>query len=399
MIDDRCSGGHALFASAIGPCGIAWSEHGIVRIQLPEATPEHTVSRLTAGHDSDEARPPAAIRRAIKRITRHLEGDVQDLSDLPLDVGALAPFRRTVYAAARQVPAGRTSTYGEVARRIDMPNAARAIGRALGVNPFPIVVPCHRILAANGKSGGFSAYGGLDTKARLLAMEGVALEPAPRAQPGHGSLLDLDHRDAVRHLRRADPKLGALIDRVGPFAIELQKTNSSLAALAEAIVYQQLHGKAAATIFGRFKALYPGRRFPTPDEILATPEAALRGVGLSRNKLLAIRDLAQKVRSGVVPPVAALRRMSNEDIIERLTAVRGIGRWTAEMLLIFRLGRPDILPVDDYGVRKGCAVVLRKKELPSPAELARYGERWKPYRTVASWYLWRAADLDKSTAT
>jgi DNA-3-methyladenine glycosylase II len=201
-----------------------------------------------------------------------------------------------------------------------------------------------------------------------------------------------DTKEALAHLRKADPKLGVFIERAGPCTIELKSTHNTFAALAEAIVYQQLHGKAAATIFGRFRALYAGRRFPTPEQVLATPEATLRGAGLSRNKMLAIVDLAAKVQSGVVPSVAALRRMSNDEIVERLTAVRGIGRWTVEMLLIFRLGRPDVLPVDDYGVRKGCAVLLRKKALPSPAELARYGERWKPYRSVASWYLWRAAE-------
>jgi 3-methyladenine DNA glycosylase/8-oxoguanine DNA glycosylase len=221
----------------------------------------------------------------------------------------------------------------------------------------------------------------------------------PVAKPARAAGLDLDVAAAVRHLRRADPDLAAMMDRVGPFTIELKKTHNAFAALAEAIVYQQLHAKAAATIFARFRALYPGSRFPAPEEVLATPEAALRQVGLSRNKMLAIRDLAEKVRSGVVPSVAALRRLSNEEIIERLTAVRGIGRWTAEMLLIFRLGRPDVLPVDDYGVRKGCAVVQGKSDLPSPAELARHGERWAPYRTVASWYLWRAADLARTAAS
>lgn len=200
--------------------------------------------------------------------------------------------------------------------------------------------------------------------------------------------------DAVPHLRTADAKLRRFIDRVGPCTMRIERTPSTFAALAEAIVYQQLHGKAAATIFGRFRALYPGTRFPDPALVLGTPDETLRGAGLSRNKLAAIRDLAEKVENGVVPPMASLRRMSDEEIVARLTAVRGIGRWTAEMLLMFRLGRPDVLPVDDYGVRKGATVVLGKKEMLSPAELARHGERWRPHRTVASWYLWRAADPD-----
>lgn len=197
---------------------------------------------------------------------------------------------------------------------------------------------------------------------------------------------------ALAHLRDADARLGAFMDGHGAFTMQLKDTSSTFAALAEAIVYQQLNGKAAATIFGRFKALYPGRRFPVAEEVLATSDETLRAAGLSRNKLLAIRDLAERTAQGTVPSVAALRRMADDDVVACLTEVRGIGRWTAEMLLMFRLGRPDVLPVDDYGVRKGFAVVYRKRALPTPAELLRHGERWRPYRSVASWYLWRAAE-------
>jgi 3-methyladenine DNA glycosylase/8-oxoguanine DNA glycosylase len=203
---------------------------------------------------------------------------------------------------------------------------------------------------------------------------------------------DFDTAVALEHLRAADARLGAFIDGHGAFTMELKDTSSTFAALAEAIVYQQLNGKAAATIFGRFKAIYPGRRFPAPEEVLTTPDETLRAAGLSRNKMLAIRDLAERTVQGSVPKVAALRRMPDDDVVACLTAVRGIGRWTAEMLLMFRLGRADVLPVDDYGVRKGFAVVHRKRALPTPAELLRHGERWRPYRSIASWYLWRAAE-------
>jgi 3-methyladenine DNA glycosylase/8-oxoguanine DNA glycosylase len=201
-----------------------------------------------------------------------------------------------------------------------------------------------------------------------------------------------DAEAALAHLRGADARLGAFMDRHGAFAMELKDTSSTFAALAEAIVYQQLNGRAAATIFGRFQALYPGRRFPIAEDVLATADETLRAAGLSRNKLLAIRDLAERTVQGTVPDVAALRRMPDDDVVACLTAVRGIGRWTAEMLLMFRLGRPDVLPVDDYGVRKGFAAVYRKRALPTPQELLRHGERWRPFRSVASWYLWRAAE-------
>jgi 3-methyladenine DNA glycosylase/8-oxoguanine DNA glycosylase len=200
-------------------------------------------------------------------------------------------------------------------------------------------------------------------------------------------------RRAVTHLRGADAALGRLIDTVGPFRMELRTTSSLFGALAEAIVYQQLTGKAAATIYERVCALYPqSSQGPTANDLLRTSDEMLRAAGLSRAKLLALQDLARKAAAGEIPTLAEAREMADETLVERLTAVRGIGRWTVEMLLMFRLGRPDVLPVDDYGIRKGFAVAFRKRELPARADVEKRGARWKPYRTVASWYLWRAAE-------
>lgn len=167
---------------------------------------------------------------------------------------------------------------------------------------------------------------------------------------------------------------------------------SPFAALAEAIVYQQLTGRAAATIHGRVLALFRPRRVLSPDDVLVAPQDALRAAGLSRAKIAALKDLAAKTRDGTVPPLRHLRKMGEEEIIERLTRVRGVGRWTVEMLLIFRLGRPDVLPAGDYGIRKGFARAFRTRALPTPRQVLRRGELWRPYRTTASWYLWRALD-------
>ncbi|HWP65554.1 MAG TPA: DNA-3-methyladenine glycosylase 2 family protein [Candidatus Limnocylindria bacterium] len=207
--------------------------------------------------------------------------------------------------------------------------------------------------------------------------------------------LPYDARAALRHLAAADPVLGRHIERVGPFGLELRRTSDTFTALAEAIVYQQLSGKAAATIFGRLAALFPGGL--AADALLATADAPLRAAGLSRAKLASLRDLAARTAAGAVPTLSALRRMDDDAIVEALTPIRGIGRWTVEMLLIFRLGRPDVLPLADYGIRKGFGVVFRRRGngadgLPAPAEVSRRGERWRPYRSVASWYLWRALD-------
>jgi len=220
-------------------------------------------------------------------------------------------------------------------------------------------------------------------------------------------LRTLDHTAAIAHLSSVDRKLAKLIAKTGPCRLQPENTQNLFESLMEAIIYQQLNGKVAATITNRVKALFPentrrvrtrhgeAAAFPSPEQILgATPEL-LRSAGLSQAKMLAICDLAAKTLDGTVPTVRAAHRMSDEELVEHLTQVRGIGRWTVEMLLIFRLGRPDVLAVDDYGVRKGFAKMQGMDELPKPKELAAYGKRWKPYRSVACWYLWRAAE-DKS---
>ena len=163
-------------------------------------------------------------------------------------------------------------------------------------------------------------------------------------------------------------------------------------ALAESIAYQQLSGKAAATIFGRVRALYPKRKWLDPEQLLATPDETLRAAGLSRAKTAALKDLAAKTIDGTVPSGRALIRMTDGEIITRLTTVRGIGRWTVEMLLLFDLGRLDVWPVDDYGVRKGFAKTFGRRKLPTPKQLMKFGEKWRPYRSVAAWYFWRALD-------
>ena len=163
-------------------------------------------------------------------------------------------------------------------------------------------------------------------------------------------------------------------------------------ALAESIAYQQLSGRAAATIFGRVRALYPKRKWLDPEQLLATPDETLRAAGLSRAKTAALKDLAAKTIDGTVPSGRTLLRMTDDEIIARLTTVRGIGRWTVEMLLLFDLGRLDVWPVDDYGVRKGFAKTFGRRKLPTPKQLMKFGEKWRPYRSVAAWYFWRALD-------
>ena len=198
--------------------------------------------------------------------------------------------------------------------------------------------------------------------------------------------------EAIEHLSRADKVLARLIKKVGPCGLKPRKRRDLFEALVTAVAHQQLNGTAAQTILGRVKALYPGQRFPVPEQLLATPDERLRGAGLSRAKTASIKDIAAKTISGVVPSRAALRVMGDAEIYERLTSIRGVGPWTVEMLLIFTLGRTDILPVTDYGVRKGFALTYGWKELPTPRELLAFGVRWQPHRSTAAWYFWRALD-------
>jgi DNA-3-methyladenine glycosylase II len=203
-----------------------------------------------------------------------------------------------------------------------------------------------------------------------------------------------DPARATRHLRTADPGLAHVIDAAGPFAMELKSARSVFGALAEAIVYQQLSNKAAATIFGRLCARFPrGRSGLTPERLLALSDTRIRAAGISRPKLKSLRDLARRSAAGEVPTLARARRMTDAELVERLIAIHGIGRWSAEMFLMFTLGRPDVLPLDDYSLRKAYASTFGKRALPSPQALERHGEKWRPYRTVASWYLWSTLNL------
>jgi DNA-3-methyladenine glycosylase II len=187
-----------------------------------------------------------------------------------------------------------------------------------------------------------------------------------------------------------------LIREVGPFALTPRVRRSPFESLARAIAFQQLHEKAADSILKRFIALFSGRRFPRPVDLLAADRRAIRRSGFSRAKVLSLRDLAAKTLDGTVPTGRVVRTLDDDAIIERLIAVRGVGRWTVEMLLIFQLGRPDVLPGDDFGVRNGFRIAYGLRKMPTPKEVLCYGERWKPYRTAAAWYLWRAVDRAKA---
>jgi len=222
---------------------------------------------------------------------------------------------------------------------------------------------------------------------------------------GRSRKLPFDPAEAIQHLKASDPKLGALIDRAGEFTLKLDAYGSPFESLLESILYQQLHGKAAAAIHRRVREHFGGD--PLPRLLAEAPDEILRAAGVSFNKIKSLKDLAARTMDGTVPTHAAIGKMTDAEILERLTAVRGIGPWTVEMMLIFRLGRPDVYPVTDYGVRKGFALTFQRipksrplaaADLPKPDVMLKRGKKWAPYRSVAAWYLWRACDLAKTTA-
>lgn len=217
-------------------------------------------------------------------------------------------------------------------------------------------------------------------------------DTAARAGPARHLLVS--RMSAItRFLAKRDPVMAALVRAAGPYRLEVESSHTPFEALARAITHQQLNGVAAKRILDRFIALFGDGAFPAPSAVVERPEEELRAVGLSFAKIASLKDLAAKAGNGIVPARRALEALDDEAIVERLTQVRGIGRWTVEMLLMFQLGRPDVLPVDDFGVRNGFRLAYGLRGLPTPRALAQFGERWAPQRTAAAWYLWRAVDL------
>jgi len=358
---------HHSFETRLGTVHLEWDSEGLTSVRLPGGP---------LPDPRQVAPPPSFVTEAARRTQLHLAGTPQSFAAVPLASSRIAPFHGRVYACLREVPVGSSVSYTELARRAGSPGASRAVGSAMARNPWPLIVPCHRVVTERGALGGFSAPGGSATKARLLALEG--------APP-----------DAAAQLTLADRRLGAHIARVGPPGLLVTRPASLFAALARSIVYQQLTGKAAATILARVQALYPGG--------LAAEHAAahtarledreLLACGLSRSKLAAFRDLGAKAAAGELPTVDEAERLGDDELVEMLSRVRGIGRWSVEMFMMFSLGRSDVLPVGDYGVRKGFSKLFKLPDLATEGELRSRGERWRPFRSVATWYLWRAADL------
>jgi methylated-DNA-[protein]-cysteine S-methyltransferase len=271
-------------------------------------------------------------------------------------------------------------TYGQLAEVAGRSGAARAVGQAMSKNPIPLIIPCHRVLASGSKPGGFSAHGGLATKTKMLEIEGATFGRPATIR----SVRDL--KRAATQLGKKDPRLASILSQ--PIDFRLMPEDSLYETLVKAVVHQQLSPKAAETILGRITALYPGSKLPEPTDLIETPDRRLRDAGLSRSKTKALKDIAARSLDGTVPSAEEVLSLNDDEIIKRLTLIYGVGQWTVEMMLIFNLGRMDVLPVDDYALRKSIAGVFGMNTIPTPKEANKLGETWRPYRTVASLYLW-----------
>lgn len=367
--------GIVFFDTRIGRCGLAWTPKGFDGVALPDRDAKTTQIRFSRRFAARPqlVEPPSEVLGVAQRVQGLLNGKPDALTDVPLDLRGVSDFARTVYRTLRRVRPGSTITYGRLAQRVGRPAGARAVGRTMAANPLPILVPCHRVVRSDNALGGFSAAAGVRLKAKMLYFEGVVLDP--------------EVEKGLAMLRKADPVMAAVIDRIGPYLAMMGRTQSPYEALVQSILYQQLSMKAAATIAGRFAALGQGR-YPRPDRVMRMRPATLRNVGISAQKASYLRDLADKVRTKKVD-LNRVGRLDDEGVIEALCQIKGIGRWSAQMFLIFHLGRLDVLPVGDLGFQKGVQHAYGLKSKPDPARLDRMGERWKPFRSLATWYLWQ----------
>ena len=366
------------FGWKLGGAALAWGPGGITDVQLGKTDDQAAAAMAAQLPDRPRhGRAPAPVAQVVRRIKGVASGRADLLDDVPVDFSGCSEFSVKVYRALRKTPPGRTVTYGELASRAGRPGAGRAVGRIMGANPVPVIVPCHRCVGHDGALTGYSGAGGIELKARLLHFEGCVRNP--------------EHARGLGHLRRSDPILRAVIDAYGPYLAVPDRPGPPYDTLVQAIVHQQLSVKAGRTIAGRVRALTPGPRYPTPAEMLALDPGALRAAGLSGQKTAYVRDLAQRVIDRRLD-LRALHRLDDEQAIAALTTVKGIGVWSAHMHLIFHLGRLDVLPVGDLGVQMAAAKLYGLESNATAAQLTEIAEAWRPYRSMGSWYLWRALE-------
>lgn len=349
------------------------------RLGSMEATWEDGV--LTSMGFSSEPSQSATLTPFARSVQDHFEGGTQDFTGIQLDTSSLSEFTCEVYRATRAIPAGQVKTYGEIATAIGRPGSARAVGAALGRNPFLLIVPCHRVTASGGSMRGFSAPGGVRTKELMLACEGFGVE----------SLWCPKEMERALDQLSACPLLGPVTDAVGPPTLTPLLPHHPFGALVRSVLYQQIATAAASAIQKRVERFGDGE-LPTAQVLADLDEDELRKAGVSTPKRQTLKRLAEATLSGSLRP-QELHLLPNSVVIEEITKIKGLGPWSAQMFLLFHLGRRDIFAPTDLGIMRAVQRLLKKDAPLSATEMMRAAKRWAPYRSLASWYLWRSTEL------
>ncbi len=371
------------FESVLGRCALVWSAEGVIRNFLPFESPSETKNEVFKEFpEAMETSLNKEMKKVVSKLKFAISGAKVDFDDVLINKSNWSPFNKKVFECAKSIPIGSTTTYGLLAKSIGHPNAFRAVGTALGKNPVPIIIPCHRVLGANGSLRGFSASNGVITKQILLRLEGCRDQTF---------FLDYDPIESSIFLAKSDSRLAKIIKLIGPPSISPPQKVQIFDSLSKAIISQQLSVKAAQSI-SRKLILECGKKNGNLDfeQIFKARNEKLKACGLSENKVHYLKELAKYARDKHLPSGEQLKCLSDSEVVHSLTKIKGVGKWTAEMILIFQLGRADVLAVDDLALRKGHGILLGKKNHESSRdELQTYARRWRPYRTAACWYLWR----------
>ena len=385
---------YCYFKTAWGHCSIHWTDERVVGLTLPTKNKKSMLATIASKYkDATFKEPNGLILSYIEEIQKYFLNKEYDFSKIKISLKNSPIFYKKVYKKLMKVKRGQTISYKTLSELASCINGARAVGQAVKRNPIPLLIPCHRVINSDTTIGAFSGLGGVRTKIKMLELEKVRIikQKIPRlALPLNFSEIKIS--EALSYLIKSDIALGRSIKKIGNFALKVNKFQTPFIALLEAIVYQQLTGKAASTIFQRLLKIFGRNGVIRPFDIIRAEDSEIKAAGLSTNKTIAIKDLAEKALSGEIPTMSKLTKMQNEEIIYRLSQIKGIGRWTVEMFLIFRLGRADILAKDDYGLQKGLAIAYNLTQIPKPGNLEKIGLKWKPYRSIASWYLWQLAN-------
>lgn len=354
-----------------------------VRLWLPEGDEEFQLleaKKIFKEANLKKEAFPKVLFSWVTKIENYFKGKKVDFSKIPLDLSSRTEFQNSIYRELLKIPFGQTVKYGDIARSLKT-SGFQAIGSAVGKNPLPLVVPCHRVLAQNGP-GGFSSHLGLATKERLLKLEGVELF-------AHKSISffdkEFDLEKATQEFLKLAPQYRTVVKKSALFDPGKKKAEAPLRALAKSLVHQQLSGKAAATIWKRLVDACGNHL----DGLETLAQAKLREVGLSEAKAIALKSLVQSN----VPELRSFKRMSDREIINQISSYRGFGVWSAQMFLIFNLGRMDTFAPLDLGLQKGRALVLNEDFSKDAKFLEEWAESYAPWRTLLSWYSWRALEL------